>query len=196
MSCERHGTDLNRNYDYLWGQEKKYTSSDPCSDQYFGPSVFSEVESSNVRDFVLLHKDKIMFFQSIHSYSQFILIPGNLTHAPSAAVTALANKGNDALRAVNGEDYEVGCIPCLLYEVTGDSLNWAYWTVGIPYAYTFELRPKQRNANGYNFVLPRGQIIPTAKETWAWHEVAARQIIEEFGNDCSPLPTLPNILYF
>jgi hypothetical protein len=158
---------------------------------YFGPSAFSEIESRNVRDFILLRKDRIMFFQSMHSYSQLIFTPGNLTHPASEAVSNLANKANDALRDVNGEEYTVGCISCISkYEVTGDSLNWAYWTAGIPYAYTFELRPKM-NDGVHGFVLPHGQIIPTAKETWAWHEVAARQIIEEFGNFFSPFARHP-----
>ena len=41
---------------------------------------------------------------------------------------------------------------------------------------------KRGNADGYGIVLPQGQIIPTDKEAWAWHEVSARQIIQEFDN--------------
>ena len=65
-----------------------------CSDTYHGPSAFSEIENVNVRDFLIarlehlsfsislllmlssiFRKDKLVFYNSIHSYSQLILLP-------------------------------------------------------------------------------------------------------------------------
>merc|ERR1711892_82937 len=93
------------------------------------------------------------------------------------AMFDLGNRGNDALYNVHGKFYEVGCIPCVLYTAAGTSLDWALGVAGIPYVYSIELR----DTGSYGFLLPADQIIPTAEEAWAWHEVAARQIIEEFG---------------
>ena len=175
-SCQ--GTDANRNWDFHWGETG--ASGDSCSQTYYGPEAFSEVEARNVRDFVTAHKDKIKFYQTLHSYSQLILMPWGYTttNAPGYdAMFDLGNRGNDALFAMHGKYYEVGCIPCVLYTAAGTSLDWALGVAGIPYVYSIELR----DTGSYGFLLPPEQIIPTAEETWAWHEVAARQIIQEFG---------------
>ena len=173
------GVDLNRNFNYLWGLTGALTSSWYCDDTYNGPSVFSEIETRNVRDFILDHKNRIVLFQTFHSYYQAILTPGNTTHPARQEVTDLANL---ALQSVNGEEYQVGCVECVLGNsgkgVTGTSMDWAYWTVGIPYSYTTELPPKVGDSAG--FELPKEKILPTAADMWAWHTKAANQMIEEF----------------
>ena len=45
------GSDPNRNFDWHWGASG--TSPLPCSDTYPGSEAFSEVETQNIRDFVL-----------------------------------------------------------------------------------------------------------------------------------------------
>jgi len=176
-SCQ--GTDANRNWDFHWSETG--ASGDSCSQTYYGPEPFSEVEARNVRDFVDARKDNIKFYQTLHSYSQLILMPWGYTYenAPGyEAMLSLGERGNDALYAVHGKFYEVGCIPCVLYTAAGTSLDWALGVAGIPYVYSIELR----DTGSYGFLLPPEQIIPTAEEAWAWHEVAARQIFEEFGD--------------
>ena len=91
-----------------------------------------------------------------------------------------ADKANEALYAVHGRVYDVGCIPCLLYIASGGSKDWAFGVAGIPYSYGMELRPGPNSFHG--FVLPTDEIIPAAEETWAFHQTAARMIIDEFGN--------------
>ena len=78
---------------------------------------------------------------------------------------------------MHGTSFDVGCIPCLLYIASGGSMDWALGEAGIPYSYGMELR----DTGSYGFILPPGQIIPTGEETWAFHETAARIIIEEFA---------------
>ena len=90
----------------------------------------------------------------------------------------LANRGNDALFDTHGKYYEPGCIPCVLYVASGTSRDWALGVAGIPYVYSIELR----DTGVYGFLLPPSEIIPTAEETWAWHVVAANQIIAEFSS--------------
>ena len=134
----------------------------------------------NVRDFVYKNKDKIKFFNTLHSYSQLVLLPWGFTtsHAPGYdKLKNLADKSNEALYNVHGSRYDVGCIPCMLYIASGGSMDWALGETGIPYSYGMELRDTGR----YGFLLPPEQIIPTAEETWAFHQNAARLIIDEFA---------------
>jgi len=172
------GTDANRNWDFHWSETG--ASGDSCSQTYYGPEPFSEVEARNVRDWVGARKDRIVFYQTLHSYSQLILIPWGYTETPAPGYDAmydLALRGYDALHAVHGEYYEVGCIPCVLYTAAGTSLDWALGVAHIPYVYSIELR----DTGAYGFLLPPSEIIPTAEETWAFHKVAAEQMIAEFS---------------
>ena len=66
------GVDPNRNYGEGWGTGG--SSSISCSDAFMGPSPFSEFETSNTRDFINARKDRIVFFNDIHSYSQACLL--------------------------------------------------------------------------------------------------------------------------
>ena len=107
----------------------------------------------------------------------------------------LGNRGNEALYNTHGKFYEVGCIPCVLYTASGTSLDWALGvagkrqdvrpyddtnmlSTGIPYVYSIELR----DTGAYGFLLPPSEIIPNAEEAWAFHVVAAEQMITEFGS--------------
>ena len=90
----------------------------------------------------------------------------------------LAERGNSALHAVHGKVYEVGSVSQVIYEVSGSSLDWALGVAGIHYVYGMELRDTGR----FGFYLPAHEIVPTAEEVWAWHEVAAREIIDTFGD--------------
>merc|ERR1711887_316220 len=125
LGCK--GVDANRNWGFHWNEGG--SSNDRCSDTYHGPSAFSEVENVNVRDFLLARKDKIVFYNSIHSYSQLILLPWgfqNETPNDYDNMYALAMKGSAALTAVHGKNYETGCIPCMLYIASGSSTDWAH----------------------------------------------------------------------
>ena len=75
------GTDANRNWD--WHFDDGGASDSSCSDSYHGPYAFSEIEDVNVRDFMLPLKGQIKFVDSIHSYSQLILIPWGYTTDPA-----------------------------------------------------------------------------------------------------------------
>ena len=74
------GTDLNRNWGYHWNDGG--SSSNPCTDTYMGKSAFSEIENQNVRDFLSKHKDTIMYYVNLHSYSQLVLLPWGYTEEP------------------------------------------------------------------------------------------------------------------
>ena len=64
----------------------------------------------NVRDFITANKEQIIFYNSVHSYSQLILLPWGYTDSPPAdydVMYELAMKGSDALTATHGKFYEV-----------------------------------------------------------------------------------------
>jgi len=168
------GVDANRNWGFHWNEGG--SSNDKCSDTYHGPSAFSEVENVNVRDYLTARKDKLIFYNSIHSYSQLVLLPwGFQSSTPDDYDTmyAVAMKGSDALTAVHGKTYEVGCIPCLLYIASGSSADWAHGEAGIGFTTSMELR----DTGNYGFLLPAEQIIPTAEETWAFHITVIRELM-------------------
>jgi len=170
------GVDANRNWGFHFNEGG--ASNDKCSDTYHGPEAFSEVENVNVRDFMLAHKDQLIFYNSIHSYSQLILLPWGFTNeAPEdyQQMYDTAMLGSDALTAVHGKEYEVGCIPCLLYIASGSSADWAHGVGGIKFTTSMELR----DTGAYGFILPPAQIIPTSEETWAFHQAVIRQLISE-----------------
>merc|ERR1711962_76769 len=167
------GVDTNRNWGFHWNEGG--SSNDKCSDTYHGPEAFSEIENVNVRDYLLARKDKLVFYNSIHSYSQLILLPwGFQQETPDDYDTmyALAMKGSEALTAVHGKNYETGCIPCMLYIASGSSADWAHGN-GINFTTSMELR----DTGLYGFLLPADQIIPTSEETWAFHITVIRDLI-------------------
>ena len=94
--CETSvGVDLERNFNYLWTP-----SSDTCSLTYPGKSVSSEIETRNVEEFILARKDRIKLYISLHSYSQFILLPtGDDGDDRWRAVKMLADKATMKLNA-------------------------------------------------------------------------------------------------
>ncbi|VDM78601.1 unnamed protein product [Strongylus vulgaris] len=65
------GVDLNRNFDWFFGQVG--SSTDPCSEIYQGAYAFSEPETASVRDFLARHK--VHTFLTFHSYSQILMYP-------------------------------------------------------------------------------------------------------------------------
>ena len=64
-----------------WNSQKKIlgASTDSCSQTYRGPEAFSEVEARNVRDYVLSLNGAVKYYQTLHSYSQLVLIPWGYT---------------------------------------------------------------------------------------------------------------------
>ena len=89
-----YGTDLNRNFGYHWNTGG--SSDDPCAETYHGKAPNSEPEVQNVENFVMKVKDNVKFYNSLHSYSQAILLPWGYTqseHPPNSDdMMVLANE--------------------------------------------------------------------------------------------------------
>jgi len=176
LGCK--GADANRNYGFHWNEGG--SSNDRCSDTYHGPEAWSEIETVIVSNYIMQRQGDWIFYNSIHSYSQLVLLPWGYTNTlpdDYQELLAMAEKGADALKNVHGKTYEVGCIPCMLYIASGSSTDWAHGDGGIFFTTSMELR----DTGIFGFLLPPEQIIPTAEETWAFHETVIRDLMVKFA---------------
>jgi murein tripeptide amidase MpaA len=159
-SC--YGVDLNRNWGVDWAGPES-TSSDTCSDVYYGTAAFSEPETAAVRDFVLA-RPNIVGHIDFHSYSQLILQPWAYTSVEppdQQEVDDLGEEMTQAIQSVHGEYYPHGGGDTLLYLASGVAPDWTYGVAGA-FGYTIELRP----TGSPGFELPPDQILPTAQENF------------------------------
>uniref|UniRef100_R4G7D1 Carb-Abd-1 n=1 Tax=Abdopus aculeatus TaxID=515833 RepID=R4G7D1_ABDAC len=168
------GTDLNRNFDALWGGEG--ASPNPCHPTYRGTSVFSESESRYLSRLVRSTRNKIAFF-SVHAYSQLILTPYGCTRQKpkdSDHLTYVAEQARNAIYRETGREFIVGTPPDILYPATGGAYDWAKMKMNIKYAYAFELRPDPYSSKG--FIMPVSEIQPSYRELF----VALKAFAENF----------------
>jgi len=99
------GTDLNRNYDFLWPWTIGQTSGFPAAETYHGTAPFSEPETRNVRSLLESFPD-ITSFCDVHSYSELILYPWGDDNSQSSDPTQnFLNPTWDGLRGATGTGY-------------------------------------------------------------------------------------------
>lgn len=128
------GTDLNRNYDFLWC--KYGSSNNPRTDTYCGKAAFSEPEAKAIRSFFAAHPN-IKTHISYHTYGKQILYPygGTYDEVPSEkdkkAFIKIGNEMAELTGYINRKSSD-------LYVSSGDSCDWAYKAHGV-LAFTFEL---------------------------------------------------------
>ncbi|XP_041972196.1 carboxypeptidase B-like [Aricia agestis] len=168
ISSSCYGADGNRNYDAAFASVG--VSSNPCSDIYPGPSAFSEVETSYVRDIMQANLQRIQIFMDIHSYGNYITYGfGDARLSPNVAqqhhVAAIMGAAIDPYKLPQAPYYVVGNSNLLMYETSGCAQDYAQ-TIGIPLSYTLEL-PEY----GFDFRVPPSYIGQINSETW--HGVAA-----------------------
>ena len=114
------GVDMNRNWDFHWGEVG--ASDDPCHETYAGPRPFSEPETRAISDFIMNRKSKIKLYLTMHAYSQMWLLPWRYTKKKAGDYDDLMNMGRkavDALNRVSGTLYQLGPAPSLLYPTSG-----------------------------------------------------------------------------
>lgn len=81
----------------------------------------------------------------------------------SAKYASLTNGAIAAVKAVYGTVFTGGPICNTIYQVSGDSVDYASEVARATYSMTVELR----DTGKYGFVLPKEQILPSAEEMWA-----------------------------
>ncbi|MFV2108704.1 M14 family zinc carboxypeptidase [Micromonospora sp. LOL_015] len=155
------GTDLNRNWDYLWGCCGG-SSGSPSSSTYRGPYAFSAPETQALRDFVNSRvvggEQQIKANIDFHTYSELVLWPYGWTTAntPSGMTTdqynTFATLGT-RMAATNGYTPQQSSD---LYITDGSSIDWMWGEHGI-WAYTFELYPGSSSGGGF---YPPDEVIP------------------------------------
>ncbi len=156
------GTDLNRNWDYMWGCCGG--SSDVASSlTHHGKAGFSAPETAAVRRFVdsrvILGKQQITVAIDFHTYGELILWPYGYTYNDVPADMTLDDRNT---MAVMGTDMAAGngYIPAQasdLYITDGSINDWLYGVHGI-LNYTFEMYPATTWLGGF---YPPAQVIAT-----------------------------------
>jgi carboxypeptidase T len=156
-----YGVDLNRNYDFHWGEAG--TSHFPDDLTYCGTSAFSEPETQSIRDFTL--RNPLTGAISFHSYGQDILYPWSYTDSVITpyddvfyGLGSVLQKRISTVAGSAAYDYYQSS---LLYPVGGDGGDWLYTSQSC-FSFSIELRPLSESAGG--FVLPENQIQPTCDE--------------------------------
>jgi putative cell wall-binding protein len=160
------GTDLNRNYGYMWGCCKA-SSVNPWEWNYRGTAPFSAPESKAVADFVTSRvvngKQQIRTHVTLHTHGEQILYPFSYTldHLPSdmnpddyAVFRSMAK----TMASMNGYTYHQSSFK---YPTDGDEIDWMYGAYRI-FSFTIELYPKEKKI-GEGLVYPSDSDI--AKQT-------------------------------
>ena len=157
-----YGVDLNRNYDYEWGDHIPGGSSgNTSSGTYRGPFAFSEPETCAIRDLCLAHEFRSMI--TYHNYGGEVACTWGYTHDPPPDFCRdrnIANNMESMMNAVYGAGYTS---PDIWPGYTnGDTTDWTYGIFRMP-SITIELRPTS-TSGGSGFALPEDEIILTCEE--------------------------------
>lgn len=147
------GTDLNRNWDFLWGCCGG-SSGDPSSETYRGPSPLSAPETQAVRNLVASRRiggvQQITAAIDFHTYGELVLWPYGYTLADTAAGldadqrAAFAAIGQ-SMADSNGYAAQQASD---LYITDGSIDDWL-WGVERIFAFTFEMYPVSSSPGFY-----------------------------------------------
>ncbi|KAI1435118.1 hypothetical protein GGR50DRAFT_346101 [Xylaria sp. CBS 124048] len=146
------GTDINRNWPYMWDGEGSSTS--PGSETYRGEGPGDTPENTGIRIYgdKLAAGNGIKLYLDWHSYGQDILLSDSLAADTTAAIAD-----------VHGTKFTSGGTCATLYATAGGSNDYFTDVSPAEFAWAIELRDTGR----YGFTLPADQIIPSGEESWA-----------------------------
>jgi hypothetical protein len=143
-----YGVDLNRNFDFVWG-ERSGASSNPCADDYHGTEAESEPETKALADYsrglfpegqrkadpegdmsVPYGEDNTGVYIDIHSSGGYVYYPWGHRDAASPDDDAMQAWGR---KMSHFNDYRLwaGSQPDFLYAASGDTSDWAYGVLGV-----------------------------------------------------------------
>ena len=132
-NCKKYniGVDLNRNYDYFFGDNNNGSSGSPCHNMYRGEYPFSEPETNNIKNFIETHPD-IKISINYHAWGNLILIPFNYL-STNESLKILQNDYpihykiyQDFKKEANyPENFQFGNgEKTIKYKSNGDSIDW------------------------------------------------------------------------
>jgi len=121
------GTDLNRNWGYMWGYNDTGSSPYPWDETYRGEEPFSEVETQILKEFC----EEIGFSLCLnnHTYSNCLVFPYGFTEVPTPEYPIFRTYSK---RLTSENHYDYGnCFEVLNYYTNGSSDDWMYGEQGI-----------------------------------------------------------------
>jgi hypothetical protein len=143
-----NGVDLNRNLDFMWG-DRNGASSDPCADDYHGPSANSEPETQAVVEYAkklfpedqrkqdpegqmstAFGEDITGMYIDIHASGGYVYYPWGHKDAKSPDDEALQALGRK-INYFNGYKLWAGSQPDFMYEASGDYSDYMYGVMGV-----------------------------------------------------------------
>lgn len=137
------GTDLNRNYAYMWHR----ATASKASQNYRGRRPFSAPETRAIRDFVLSRRvggrQRIRTHVSFHTAGEYVLwpygytyrdVPRDMTRLDARTFAAMGRHmaSTNGYRPRQSSD---------MYPTYGDQIDWMYATQRI-FSFTFEMFPR------------------------------------------------------
>ncbi|MFR9731658.1 M14 family metallopeptidase [Saccharopolyspora sp. MS10] len=173
------GTDLNRNWGYLWGCCGG-ASDDPRDETYRGPEAFSAPETAALAEFidsrVVGGTQQIKSAIDFHTFSELVLWP--FGHTQDDVTEGMTQEEYDRFEEVGTEMARTnGYTPQQssdLYTTDGDSLDWM-WGKHKILAFTLEMYPSDGGLDGF---YPPGDVIE--RET-SRNDAAVDIVLREAG---------------
>ncbi|KAL1501713.1 hypothetical protein ABEB36_006994 [Hypothenemus hampei] len=182
--AECYGTDLNRNFDYMWMFDG--ASQDSCTEIYAGPEAFSEPETQALRNWFLNNTElNIKLYLTFHSYGEMMLYPWGYARVLPENFEELHRVGELAANAIGqatriNSNYLVNSSAILLYPAAGGSDDWVKAIAGVDLAYCVELPDGDAP---FFFMLPARQILPVVQETFEGVKAFHSYIEETYWNE-------------
>jgi hypothetical protein len=196
-SSSSWGTDLNRNYPFLWGCCGG-SSGNACSETYRGPSGASEPETQAVRDYVVANlpdygdpwggtpppNDAAGMFLDMHSYGMRVMWPWGHTTTVAPNGIQMQTLGRKYAYFNNHSPHQA----VYLYVTDGTTRDFGYGQLGVA-TYTFEMGTNffQDCATFENVIFPTNMqaLIYAARVTRAPYMLPA-------GPDALSVATIPS----
>ena len=133
------GVDLNRNWDYLWGQSGSSTNT--CDQTYQGISPFSEPEVLDLSGFIKAFSNDILAYFSVHAYGRYWLVPYG-SGGKAANFDELLRVAKIGVNAIGNDQWQVGNTQEVSnYGSSGGAEDWVLSHTNVTYAYCLELMP-------------------------------------------------------
>lgn len=176
------GVDLNRNFNFRWGGTG--ASRDPCDETYSGEKPFSESETLATARFLYKIRRSLKIFVDVHTFGQMWISPwGYTTNYPQhyEQQSKVLRKIKKALLQREKIDYQTGLAGRVLYETSGDSLDWVYGQLGIVHSYAVELRPHSDVKSVDGFKVTPKFIIPTGRDLTTGIKALTQAVYDEYN---------------
>ncbi|GAB0094435.1 zinc carboxypeptidase-like [Sergentomyia squamirostris] len=161
-----NGVDANRNWDVNWEKGGIGSAANMCEEKYAGPTVFSEVETRTLSEYILSIREHLGFYLAFHSAGNALMFPWGHTRdrAPDYFLffdIALATA--NAISIPYGTFYRIDSA-YVFSPTTGGSTDWALNTLGIP-GFTYKFRDRNPTSGAqYGVLAPPEEIQPNAEE--------------------------------